>query len=178
MVESALKRLAEAKNVWSKVHGPGAALVATCWRLHWKVCSATKLITDRGELVDLRLDSPAVVQKKVIGAVKRWRWRRIERKPPQLAVNGSGSGAFIEPVWSALNTKKVAKRWSGKQKGSYKSAMTGRQYTQSRVKVCEWSTHDRCLLCLHKIVKKGHRQQHATTTLAATTTAAGHFSAR
>ena len=58
----------------------------------------------------------------------------------------------MEPVWYALNSKKCQNKWDAKQKGSMKSAMAGRQFTQTRVKACQWASHDRCLVCLQKIV--------------------------
>ena len=58
----------------------------------------------------------------------------------------------MEPIWYALNSKKCEQRWDAKQRGSYKSAAAGRQFPQTRVKACGWSSHDRCLMCLQAVV--------------------------
>ena len=63
----------------------------------------------------------------------------------------------MEPIWHALHSKTCAGRWDKQQKGSFKSACAGRQFPQTRVKACGWSTHDRCLVCLHKIVEDEKR---------------------
>ena len=60
----------------------------------------------------------------------------------------------MEPVWQLLNTKVKSEEWNDKHKVGLRSAAAGRQYTQSRVKLCGWSDHDRCLACLSEIVEK------------------------
>jgi hypothetical protein len=86
-------------------------------------------------------------------AVQRWRWRRIEQHLPKLAASGSGRGPFMEPIWQLLKAKSGDKDWTAVQKGCLRSVMAGRQFPQSRVKACGWSTHDRCLTCLNEIVE-------------------------
>ena len=49
LVAKAKQTLREAKNVWAKVKGPAAAMVASCQRLGWTVVSSTELRTDQGE---------------------------------------------------------------------------------------------------------------------------------
>ena len=46
------------------------------------------------------------------------------------------------------------KDWSEKHKAGLRSAAAGRQFTQSRVKLCGWAVHDRCLVCLNNINEK------------------------
>ncbi len=41
-----------------------------------------------------------------------------------------------------------------KEKGGYKSALARRQFTQQRVKYCRWSEHDKCLVCLNRIIEQ------------------------
>ena len=67
-----------------KGKGHVAAMVASCRRLGWTVVISTELRTDQGETLDLHLDSSAAVKLEVVRAVKRWRWRSIEAKMPQL----------------------------------------------------------------------------------------------
>ena len=45
----AKKKLRKAKNIWAKVKGPAAAMVASSRRLGWTVISSTELQTDHGE---------------------------------------------------------------------------------------------------------------------------------
>lgn len=96
VVDDALQRAANATNKWAVVYGPGAAMVMTCSRLQWTIVSATKLIADLGELLDLVLDPPKVVVMQCFASVQRWRWERIESNLPQLAANGSGRGPIME----------------------------------------------------------------------------------
>ena len=56
------KKLKKAKNVWAKVKGPAAAMIASSRRPGWTVINSTKLLTDQGETLDLLLDSPAAVK--------------------------------------------------------------------------------------------------------------------
>jgi len=153
IVRAAKEMVVAAKNQWAKVCGPGAAMVMSCRRLGWKVITARHLVTHDGEHLHLKLDPPAVVLQKAIEAVSRWKWLRIEESCPQLAANGAGKGALMEPLWQLLNTKAVDESWKEKHKAGLRSAMAGRQYTQSRVKLCGWSGHDRCLACLNGIVE-------------------------
>ena len=79
IIKYALAMVAKGKNRWAKVCGPGAALVMTCLRIEWQVISARHLVTHDGELLDLKLDPPAVVLQKVVDAVWKWRWKKIEQ---------------------------------------------------------------------------------------------------
>ena len=72
------------KNRWARVCGPGAAMVMTCIRIGWEVISSRHLVTHDGEHLDLKLDPPTVILLKVVEAVKRWRWKRIENVCPSL----------------------------------------------------------------------------------------------
>ena len=146
--------LTEAKHKWSKVYGPAAAVTLTCRRLGWQVEDATTLVTDEGVTLHLRIDPPIVIIKKVVEAVKRWRWRRVELVMPQLGRNGSGRGALIEPIQQLLSTKKKDANWLPVHKGALRSAWAGRQFPQVRVMKCGWSLHNKCIFCLHDIVEK------------------------
>ena len=82
LVTATLNRSSAAGHIWSVVYGPTAALVATAWRLQWEVQSATHLTADDGTSIDLVVDSPEYVKGVLRRSVKRWRWRRIEKKFP------------------------------------------------------------------------------------------------
>ena len=46
------------------------------------------------------------------------------------------SGAAMEPMWQLLNSKTTSDDWGEKHKAVLRSAAAGRQFTQSRVKLC------------------------------------------
>ena len=102
LVAKAKQKLRKAKNPWAKVKGPVAAMVASCHRLGWTVVSSIELRTDQGETLDLLLDPPAAVKLEVTRAVKRWRWRNIEVKMPQIR-----KGEAEQELWSRLQTPQV-----------------------------------------------------------------------
>ena len=71
MIKAAKQMVKAAKNRWTRVCGPGAAMVMTCLRLGWEVISARHLVTHAGEHLHLKIDPLAVVLQKVVEAVKR-----------------------------------------------------------------------------------------------------------
>ena len=162
LTAKAKMRLKKAKNVWAVVKGPAAAMVASCHRLGWTVISSTELRTDQGETLDLLLDSPAAVKLEIARAVKRWRWRNIEEKMPQLKKGGSGSGALMEPITKLLKSKSNNEDWNPALRGSLRSAIAGRQYPQARVFAAGWADHGKCLFCLHKLASVGARTARRT----------------
>ena len=159
------KKLRKANNTWAKVKGPAAAMVASCYRLGWSVVSGTELLTDQGETLDLLLDSPAAVKLEVARAVKRWRWRNLETLMPQLKKGGSGVGALMEPITKLLKSKDNNETWNPALRGSLKSAMAGRQYPQARAYAAGWTSHNRCLFCLHKLVEMGGKDREKNATV-------------
>ena len=152
VIDDAVERTTKATSKWSVCYGPGAALVLTCARLEWIITSATKLVTDVGEMLDLVLDPPKVIVMRCYEAVQRWRWKRVEVQLPQLAANGTGRGPLMEPIWQLLRPVTKEEGWTATHKGCLKSVMAYRQFPQTRVKSCGWSEHDRCLMCLSTIV--------------------------
>ena len=62
----------------------------------------------------------------------------------------------MEPMWQLLRADGARAKLSWQEKGCLKSAMANRQFPQTRVEACGWSEHDRCILCLHKIVEEEH----------------------
>ena len=151
-VARAKLKLVNAKRVWAKVNGPATAFVATCSRLLWIIVDGTKLKTDEGVELDLTLDPPAAVIRHVRNSVVRWRWRNTEAKFPDLAANGSGRGAMMQPIWSLLKDQRNDDQWDSNCRGGLRSTLAGRQFTQNRCYAAGWSDHDRCLACLYRIV--------------------------
>eukprot|EP00973_Karenia_brevis_P047113 6539288-Karenia_brevis.AAC.1 len=64
-------RVAKAKDPWSKVRGPVGAFLCTVARLQWTVLSATVLVDDQGNRLDLLRLSPAYVRQLVDSSVRR-----------------------------------------------------------------------------------------------------------
>ena len=60
----------------------------------------------------------------------------------------------MEPLWQLLKAKTTSDDWGEKHKAGLRSAAAGRQSAQSRVKLCGWANHDRCLVCLNDLVEK------------------------
>ena len=58
----------------------------------------------------------------------------------------------MELVWKLLRTKANTDNWTKQFQGGLRSAIAGRQYPQARVRTCGWAEHDRCLVCLSKLV--------------------------
>ena len=79
MVADAHYRVSKAKRPWQVVTGPAAATVVTAARLDWTINDALSCTTDQGKLLQFDLDPPAVIVAEVDEAVRRWRWRAIER---------------------------------------------------------------------------------------------------
>jgi hypothetical protein len=100
IVVDARVRLAKATHPWRVVYGPAAALLCTATRLKWTVHDAVTIVTDEGRTLRLELDPPVVVVRAVHEAVRRWRWRSIEKSHNSLRSNGLGvrrrDGADLE----------------------------------------------------------------------------------
>jgi len=155
LVRCGKAKLEKTQRKWRACTGPGTTLIMTCRRIGWEVVDAEVLETDEGRRLHMGRDPPAVVRKEVVRAVQKWRWKRIEVTHPQLARNGSGRGALMEPIWKLLKQPKKGKqaKLSPQEQGCLKSVAAGRQYTQSRVRACGWAEHDKCLVCLLEIVE-------------------------
>ena len=146
LLTTATKRLNGARQLWSVVYGPTAAMVATVWRLQWEVHSATQFTTDDGTRIDLVVDSPEYVKGVARKSVDRWRWKRIENKFPVLNSYGRGAGAWWKPILSVLRQKNSLE-WGPHQKAALKSAIMGRQWTQQRLHKAKLVDDDQCQLC-------------------------------
>jgi len=155
LVAKAKQKLRKARNPWAKVKGPASAMVASCRRLGWIVVNSTELRTDRGETLQLNLDSPAAAKLEIARVVKRWRWRNVEAKMPQLKKGGSGMGALMEPITKLLKSRATSEDWNPALRGALRSAIAGRQYPQARVFAAGWSVHNKCLFCLHQLATAG-----------------------
>ena len=134
------------RNLWHHVRGPGAALIASAWRLNWSVDTSTRLITDEGRQLDLLLDPPVVVRVEVCSAVRRWRDRNIFAKFPHLGPAAHSKGLHLRPLWTALRRR--GPDWDGGHQASLRAAIADRQWPQDRCWTANWAPHDRCVLCV------------------------------
>ena len=118
MIAKGKRQLARARNVWAVCRGPAPAFIAACNRLKWVVKDAVPVITEDGKLLQFHLGPPAAIANQGKLAVKRWRWRRLEKTMPQLAKGGSGSGALMAPVWKLLRSKQNDEEWNPACRGA------------------------------------------------------------
>ena len=78
----------------------------------------------------------------------------MQRKFPTLGMGNLGVGAEMSGIWSLLRSKEQSGRWNYQFKGALKSAIAGRQYTQSRCYAAGFATHKACLVCLHHLMPR------------------------
>ena len=71
-LSDAMARMAGAKQPWSIVYGPAAALVGTAKRLGWTIQNATTITSDTGRTFCLDEDPPVVIARKSDESVRRW----------------------------------------------------------------------------------------------------------
>ena len=88
--------------------------------------NSTTLITDLGEILDLRLDPPKVIAHHVFDAVKRWRWRTLEKHHNRLAEGGTGRGPMMAPIWKLLRSKLQTDDWNCGHRSALRSAIANR----------------------------------------------------
>ena len=85
--------------------------------------------------------------------MQHWRENNI-RKSLGTHSNPGGGGIFIEPIWQLLKARKTEacdSNWGEAEKGALRSLATNRQYPQVRCKAAGWTTHDKCIACVHRI---------------------------
>ena len=151
LAANASKKLKHSRCPWKVVVGPGSALVATSARLGWIVKDAVRLITDQGRMLQLDLDPPIVIKREVAEAVKRWRWREVEKTMSSLHSAGSGAGAVMAPLWKLLTPKSVNGEWTRAHQEALRSLLANRQWTQQRLHAAQQADGDQCQLCLADI---------------------------
>jgi len=85
MFDAAVHRLrAAVRSPWDVVSGPISALVATVWRLGWRIRSPCQFITDTGADIDVTIDSPAAVAAAAKASVRRWQLYQVVRCYPDM----------------------------------------------------------------------------------------------
>jgi ribonuclease HI len=128
-VERSETTLRQARRMWTKVVGPAKAMLATAWRLKWKVPKFDEFITDEGLSLKLRLVSPATVRAEVRAAVKRWQWRNVAAAAPAGAFGIYGPRA--EPLRKLLS--KCEPGWTLADRMALHSSLVGGQWPQARL---------------------------------------------
>ena len=78
---------------------------------------------------------------------------------PELAVNGAGRGAMMQPIWSAPKSRQNDMGWNPTPRGGLASTLAGRQFPQVRCFAAGWTVHNKCLSCLHDIVTRDESVQ-------------------
>ena len=78
----------------------------------------------------------------------------MQRKFPSLGIGNLGVGAEMRAIWLLLRSKEESDQWNHHYRGGLKSAIAGRQYTQSRCFIAGLATHDRCLVCVYDLMLK------------------------
>ena len=147
LLKHATSRLAGKERLWSLVHGPAAAFLATAWRIGWQATSATTVVDELGVAHDLLDVPPARIAKLIHRAVTTWRWRRVETKHPHLRQAGGGHRPFIEPIRRLLGAK-ASDNWGPSQRGALRSAFLNRQWTQARLFQAGRAASPTCQLCV------------------------------
>ena len=177
-------KLAEAKgSVWSRVHGPTTALIASIERIGWHMPSATDMVSDEGQIFDLLLDPPVAIVNACKDSVRKWRIRAAgnilpglipvvpDVGPPipspadRLIMALGGVSALLKGKPCRKSAGPVAKEWHPRAKGSLTSAITGGQWTQARkAAVTAWGIEDStCQLCHKEVGTIEHRFQCSAT---------------
>ncbi len=143
----ATAKVAKARRPWGAVNGTASAAVATAARIGWTFEDAVTLHTDRGTILDLRLDPPIVVKQEVLEAVRRWRWRRIADKHPQLAAGSPDGERALDHVRKLLAPAARHCEWGAPQQAALRSAVNNGQWPQARMEAAGIVDDGSCRLC-------------------------------
>ena len=105
-----------AKFAWNAAKGPFAATILSARRIGWSFKSASVLVTDVGEEINLARDSPVYVRDRTREAVSRKIAKEIDEALP--ALQSGGRGPMRRGVRRALRKakelSKVHPQWLGK----------------------------------------------------------------
>ena len=145
----AVRTLASARRPWAAVCGPATATAASLARLGWRFRDGLTLVTHSGEEVLLTQDSPARVAAIVREAVIQWRWRRVEIRHPQLRPprDAMSLGPCWRPLARLLDPSVRIPGWTADLRGALRSAVTNRQWSQSRKHSAGLVAEPYCCLC-------------------------------
>ncbi len=147
-ITTAKMQLIKAAKPWAVVNGPAAAAVATAGRLGWTFHDAERIETDDGELIDMSLDPPVVVKRRVEEAVRRWRNRRMV-DAAGLRVNAEGDGGAgicTQPLRHLMRPSADRTAWSRAHQAALQSAATNGQWAQQRLHKAGLADHPHCTL--------------------------------
>jgi len=134
MAEWAKVRLLSSDHQWRLVCGPATATAASLGRLGWHMRDALTFVTERGVVLHLCRDPPALVASLVKAAVIDWRWSRVAAKEPSLSSPAGGPqyGPCWRPIARLLDPAVRPKGWNAQLRGALRSAVTNRQWPQER----------------------------------------------
>ena len=174
----AADRLKHAKaSVWSHVHGPTSALVASCSRIGWKSTDGRTFKDDVGATHDVALDPPQSIAAAAQRSVQRWCLRQVCAELPTAAPAGNATvrqptadappERILVDVSSALRPlykggKSVTDscpQWQTKHRAELSSAINGGQWPQARkAKLPQWEHGNLCQLCKAHVGTLAHRR--------------------
>ena len=161
----AVRKLQGRDSPWAAVTGPFTAVAATAQRLGWTYDGGLRFGTDARERVDLALDSPQAVKLQVRHSVRRWRARRISDLIPGLEL--SASGLITDGVRKASKPPPPkhprAAFWAKGCASALRSAVSGGQWPQVRLKSAGLAQDDLCQLCQQAKGTLAHRAVCAAT---------------
>ncbi len=154
-ITRAKKKLADARRPWAAVSGPAGATVATAARIGWRLQGAEVLIADNGKQFNLSLDPPIVIRDEVHKAVRRWRWRRIVDRHPQLELGDADGERALKPLKAVLRHKARDCGWGRAQQSALRSAIVNGQWPQVRLHAAGLVDDPACQYCLHTVSTLG-----------------------
>ena len=164
-------------SAWGQVHGPAAALVATCNRIGWKSTNGRTFKDDLGTVHDVALDPPMSIAAAAQRSVRRWCLRQVFAELPAAAPPGNTStrqptdappGRTLIDVSSALKPLykggKIVTgcypQWRAKHRADLSSAINGGQWSQARkAKLPSWEHGNLCQLCKSHVGTIAHRRK-------------------
>ena len=176
--KSAASNLKEAKSsAWSRVHGPAAALVATCKRIGWRSSDGRTFKDDVGATHDVALDPPTSIAAAAQRSVRRWCLRQVFAELPPAAPVGNASTrqptTDVPPSRTLIDVSHALKplykggksvadnypQWRAKHRADLSSAISGGQWPQARkARLPRWQHGNLCQLCKNHVGTIAHRR--------------------
>ena len=150
MAAWATRRLAGRERTWSWVRGPATATCATLARIGWRFRDGLTLVTQRGVVLRLARDSPALVVSLAHEAVREWRWARVGRSVSSLRPqpHQPALGPCWRPLIRLMDPSVKVPGWSPELRGALRSAVCNRQWPQARKHQAGFTASPFCLLCI------------------------------
>ena len=98
--------------------------MCTLQRVGWTIDDASTMVTDLGQRLDLHIDPPVVIGRKMCEPVRRWRWRTMAESHADLPPEG----ANFAPIIKLLTSKRDDDEWNGMLIAVLRSVVANRQF--------------------------------------------------